>query len=138
MNEDHEGTFMMIDIDDFKLINDTFGHQVGDDVLVQVANLVNANIRGSDIGARWGGEELAIYLPGISLPAGLVVAKRLVKRVSENTEPQVTISCGVSHWNRGSQDSYPTLFKRADEALYIAKQSGKNRVIVQEHEDSNK
>ncbi|KQL20830.1 sensor domain-containing diguanylate cyclase [Cytobacillus solani] len=138
MNEDHEGTFMMIDIDNFKLINDTFGHQVGDDVIIQVANLINANIRGSDIGARWGGEELAIYLPGVSLTAGLVIAERLVKRVSESTEPQVTISCGVSHWNRGRHDSYPTLFKRADKALYIAKQSGKNKVIVQEHEDRSK
>lgn len=134
MNEDHEGTFMMVDIDNFKLINDTFGHQIGDDVIIQVADLINANIRGSDIGARWGGEELAIYLPGVSLAAGLVIAERLVKRVSEHTEPQVTISCGVSHWNRGRQDSYPTLFKRADKALYIAKQSGKNKVVVQEYE----
>ncbi|WP_102274249.1 sensor domain-containing diguanylate cyclase [Cytobacillus massiliigabonensis] len=138
MNEDHEGTFMMIDIDNFKLINDTFGHQVGDDVIIQVADLINANIRGSDIGARWGGEELAIYLPGVSLNAGLVIAERLVKRVSESTEPQVTISCGVSHWNRGRYDSYPTLFKRADKALYIAKQTGKNKVVVQEHEEGNK
>ncbi|MED3549340.1 diguanylate cyclase domain-containing protein [Cytobacillus praedii] len=138
MNEDHEGTFMMIDIDNFKLINDTFGHQVGDDVIIQVADLINANIRGSDIGARWGGEELAIYLPGVSLTAGLVIAERLVKRVSERTEPQVTISCGVSHWNRGRHDSYPTLFKRADKALYIAKQSGKNKVVVQEYEERSK
>ncbi|WP_313799517.1 sensor domain-containing diguanylate cyclase [Cytobacillus sp.] len=138
MNEDHEGTFMMIDIDNFKLINDTFGHQVGDDVIIQVAELINANIRGSDIGARWGGEELAIYLPGVSLPAGLVIAERLVKRVAESTKPQVTISCGVSHWNRGRYDSYSTLFRRADRALYIAKQTGKNKVVVQEQNEDSK
>ncbi|MFE8697034.1 diguanylate cyclase [Cytobacillus sp. FJAT-53684] len=131
MNKDQEGTFMMIDIDNFKLINDTFGHQVGDDVIIQVADLINANIRGSDIGARWGGEELAIYLPGVSLNAGIIIAERLVRRVSECTKPQVTISCGVSHWNKGCHDSYPALFKRADRALYMAKQSGKNKVVVQ-------
>lgn len=132
MNEDHEGTFIMIDIDNFKSINDTFGHQVGDEVIIQVASLINANIRGTDIGARWGGEELAIYLPGVSLIAGVVIAERLVAKVQESSDPHVTISCGVSHWNRGQQDTYAALFKRADKALYVAKQTGKNKVIVQE------
>ncbi|WNS77637.1 sensor domain-containing diguanylate cyclase [Bacillus sp. DTU_2020_1000418_1_SI_GHA_SEK_038] len=132
MNEDHEGTFIMIDIDNFKTINDTYGHQVGDEVIIQVAGLINANIRGTDIGARWGGEELAIYLPGVSLIAGVVIAERLVARVYECSNPKVTISCGVSHWSRGQEDTYPSLFKRADKALYVAKQTGKNKVIVQE------
>ncbi len=133
MNEDHEGTFIMIDIDNFKSINDTFGHQVGDDVIIQVADLISANIRGSDIGARWGGEELAIYLPGVSLSAGVVIAERLVKKVYAQTQPQVTISCGVSHWSRGEKDTYASLFKRADKALYVAKQTGKNKVVIQEN-----
>jgi len=133
MNEDHEGTFIMVDIDNFKSINDTFGHQVGDDVIIQVANLISENIRGSDIGARWGGEELAIYLPGVSLTAGVVIAERLVKKVFSNTTPQVTISCGVSHWNRGQKDKYASLFKRADKALYVAKHTGKNKVVIQDH-----
>ena len=137
MNEDHEGTFIMVDIDNFKSINDTFGHQVGDDVIIQVADLINANIRGTDIGARWGGEELAIYLPGVSLSAGVVIAERLVKKVYTNTEPQVTVSCGVSHWNRGQKESYATLFKRADKALYVAKHTGKNKVVIQENEIIN-
>lgn len=132
MNKDHEGTFIMIDIDNFKSINDTFGHQVGDAVIIQVADIINANIRESDVGARWGGEELAIYLPGVSLTTGLVIAKRLVKKVFACTKPRVTISCGVSHWNSGQKDSYAALFKRADKALYTAKQTGKNKVVVQE------
>lgn len=136
LNEDHEGTFIMIDIDNFKSVNDTFGHQVGDDIIIQVAELINANIRGADVGARWGGEELAIYLPGVSLATGVVIAERLVKKVFDLTKPQVTISCGVSHWNRGCKDSYAALFKRADKALYVAKQTGKNKVIVQEMERS--
>lgn len=131
MNEDAEGTFMLIDIDDFKAINDTYGHLVGDDVIIQVANIINGNIRGTDIGARWGGEELAVYLPGVSLEAGTVIAERLVEKVFENSQPQVTISCGVSYWTRGRKDSYPALFKRADRALYTAKNSGKNKVIVE-------
>ncbi|KAB2338853.1 sensor domain-containing diguanylate cyclase [Cytobacillus depressus] len=132
MNEDHEGTFILVDIDNFKSINDTFGHQVGDDVIIQVAGLINDNIRGTDIGARWGGEELAIYLPGVSLMAGVNIAERLLEKVREYSNPRVTISCGVSHWNRGKKDTYAALFKRADKALYVAKQTGKNKVIVQE------
>ncbi len=136
MNEDHEGTFILIDIDDFKAINDTYGHQVGDNVIIQVANIINGDLRGTDIGARWGGEELAVYLPGVSLEAGTVIAQRLVSKVFENSNPQVTISCGVSYWSRGRKDSYPDLFKRADRALYTAKQSGKNKVVIKSDENS--
>ena len=66
----HEGIFILIDIDNFKEINDTFGHQVGDEVLIQVAKLIKENIRGNDVGARWGGEELAIYLPRVPIEEG--------------------------------------------------------------------
>ena len=131
MLEDEQGTFILIDIDDFKAINDSFGHQIGDEVLIQVANVIKANIRGSDIGARWGGEELAIYLPRVTLHSGLAIAERLVEKVAENSSPHVTISCGVSYWNRDRVDSFKFLFKRADEALYFAKNSGKNKVISQ-------
>ncbi|MBT2690872.1 diguanylate cyclase [Bacillus sp. ISL-47] len=136
MNQDHEGTFMLIDIDDFKTINDTYGHQVGDDVIIQVANVMNGNIRGTDIGARWGGEELAVYLPGVSLASGTIIAERLVKKVYESSNPQVTISCGVSYWCRGRKDTYPALFKRADRALYTAKHSGKNKAVIESAENS--
>ncbi|KON86729.1 diguanylate cyclase [Sporosarcina globispora] len=136
MNEDHEGTFMLVDIDDFKSINDNYGHQVGDEIIIQVANLINSNIRATDIGARWGGEELALYLPGVSLSAGAFIAARLVRKVCEITDPQVTISCGVSYWSSGKKDSYDALFKRADKALYTAKNSGKNKVIIESAADS--
>ncbi|GLB58527.1 sensor domain-containing diguanylate cyclase [Cytobacillus sp. NCCP-133] len=135
MNEDIEGSFILIDIDDFKTINDTYGHQVGDEVIIQVADVINGNIRATDIGARWGGEELAVYLPGVSLAGGKVIAERLVNRVFECSNPQVTISCGVSYWNRGRKDTYPALFKRADRALYSAKQSGKNKVVLESGEN---
>jgi diguanylate cyclase (GGDEF)-like protein len=132
IKEDEQGTFILIDIDNFKRVNDTFGHQVGDEVLIQVANLIKSNIRENDVGARWGGEELAIYLPMVPLAAGETIAKRLVEKVDEYSNPHVTVSCGVSYWDKDHQDTYNQLFKRADEALYIAKGTGKNKVVTQE------
>jgi diguanylate cyclase (GGDEF)-like protein len=131
MKEDEEGTFILIDLDNFKELNDTYGHQVGDNVLIQVANLIKANIRGNDVGARWGGEELAIYLPKVSMEAGVSIAKRLVERIADRSNPTITVSCGVSYWNKDRLDTYNYLFKRADDALYIAKGTGKNKVVTQ-------
>jgi diguanylate cyclase (GGDEF)-like protein len=130
MLEDQQGTFILIDIDNFKSVNDQFGHQVGDEVLIQLARQIAKNIRGTDIGARWGGEELAIYLPGTPLETGVMIANRLVDKVEKHTNPNVTVSCGVSTWIRGQEDTTKTVFKRADQALYIAKGSGKNKVVV--------
>ncbi|WP_235991784.1 sensor domain-containing diguanylate cyclase [Metabacillus schmidteae] len=131
MKMDRQGTFVLIDIDNFKAVNDTYGHQVGDTVLVQVANIIKNNIRDHDIGARWGGEELAIYLPHVELDVGTQIAERIVKRVKEHTSPNITISCGVSHWKAEHERNYDQLFSRADKALYTAKNLGKNQVIVQ-------
>ncbi len=134
MIEDQFGSFILIDIDNFKAVNDTYGHQVGDEVLVQVANLIKNNIRGSDIGSRWGGEEMAIYLPGAPLDTGMKIANRLAERVERWTKPSVTISCGVSWWHKEDTDNLLSLFRRADQALYLAKESGKNKVIIQSGE----
>jgi len=131
MKKDIEGTFILIDIDNFKLINDQFGHQTGDKILIQVANIIKEHIRTSDIGARWGGEELAIYLPGSTFHAGIAVSERLVEKVKAQTDPKITISCGVSHWSYCMDDTPFKLFKRADEALYKAKSLGKNRSFPQ-------
>ncbi|OAS88849.1 diguanylate cyclase [Metabacillus litoralis] len=131
MQKDRQGTFVLIDIDNFKKVNDTYGHQVGDEVLVQVANIIKSNIRENDVGARWGGEELAVYLPQVELASGISVAERIVKRVRENTNPMITISCGVSYWNAEIDKNFHQLFSKADKALYIAKNEGKNQVIVQ-------
>ncbi|WP_042354783.1 sensor domain-containing diguanylate cyclase [Bacillus rubiinfantis] len=131
MKEDEQGALILIDIDNFKEINDQFGHQVGDEVLIQVANVIRTSIREHDIGARWGGEELAIYLPMVTASDGAVVAKRIMKKLAEGSKPPITVSCGVSYWCKGCSDTYALLFKRADEALYKAKSAGKNRVIIQ-------
>lgn len=131
-SKDMFGSFILIDVDDFKVINDTYGHQIGDNVLIQIANVMLTSIRGSDIAARWGGEELVIYLPNVKLEQGIEVAERITKRVYEETDPNVSISCGVSFWEQVDElISLERLFKRADLCLYEAKSSGKNRVVSQ-------
>lgn len=132
MKNDAQGTFILIDIDDFKQINDTYGHQVGDEVLIQVANIIKNNIRDTDIAARWGGEEIGIYLPRIELQAGIAIADRFLQSVAKQTEPKVTISIGVSYWKSSESDSVKSLFQRADQALYKAKRTGKNKIIIQD------
>ncbi len=131
MEVDAMGTFILIDIDNFKAVNDTYGHQVGDEVIVQVANIIKSNIRGSDIGSRWGGEELAVYLPRVSVEMGIQIAERLVKKVREESKPSITLSCGISYWKKEECDSYQSLFKRADKALYFAKNTGKDKAVLQ-------
>ncbi|EDL65324.1 sensor domain-containing diguanylate cyclase [Bacillus sp. SG-1] len=127
MKDDEQGTLLLLDIDDFKVINDTYGHQTGDEVLIQVARtLMNES---EDIGyaARWGGEELAIYLPHKDLKSGLELGERIVEKIPEMTTPSVTVSCGVSYWS-GPNDHVKDLVKRADTSMYYAKNNGKNQV----------
>jgi diguanylate cyclase (GGDEF)-like protein len=138
MQRDAFGTFILIDIDNFKEINDTYGHQTGDDVIIQVANIIKQNIRESDIGARWGGEELAVYLPKVGLTTGISIANRLAAKVRQETTPPVTISCGVSYWKKNRHEEASDLFKRADEALYMAKRTGKNCVFVKDYQHQYK
>lgn len=130
MERDAEGVFVLIDIDNFKGVNDTYGHQVGDDILVQVANVIASSVRASDIPARWGGEELAIYLPKVNMETGVAIAERIRRKVEKETTPSVSISCGVACWKSLNTDTFQALFKRADMALYEAKNSGKNKVMV--------
>lgn len=130
--EDDLGSILLFDIDNFKKVNDTYGHNVGDKVLIQIANILKSNIRDGDIPARWGGEELTLYLPSVDTDIAVKVAERIVKSVEAYTEPKVTISCGVATWGRGdeSKSSNALLVKQADQALYAAKNNGKNRVMV--------
>ncbi|SFB36795.1 diguanylate cyclase (GGDEF) domain-containing protein [Cohnella sp. OV330] len=129
--KDASGSLIVVDIDHFKKINDTYGHQVGDAILIQVSSIIRSAIRESDIAARWGGEELAIYLPQLSLEQTLKVAERIRSRVEEETAPKVTVSCGVSEWSSGDERiSVESLFYRADMALYEAKHQGRNCVTV--------
>lgn len=129
--KDFCGSLIVVDIDHFKSVNDTYGHQVGDKILIQVSRIIRASIRETDIAARWGGEELAIYLPQVMTEQAVRIAERIRTKVEAETEPSVTVSCGVSEWNwQDEKISVETLFYRSDMALYKAKHDGRNSVKV--------
>ncbi len=129
--KDPLGALILVDIDHFKQINDTFGHQVGDQILVQVSSIIRSSIRQGDIAARWGGEELAVYLPGIRSEQAYRIAERIRTHVEAETQPVVTVSCGVSEWTfENEKISVESLFYRADMALYEAKNNGRNRIYI--------
>lgn len=122
-------TILILDIDYFKRINDTKGHQVGDQVLVEVVAILKENVRKSDIVGRWGGEEFLIILPNASLEDGLLKAE-LIRAQVENyifsNQSKLTISIGVATY---MDDALPEeIVSRADAALYQAKNKGRNRV----------
>jgi len=125
------GSLILVDIDYFKRVNDTYGHQIGDRILMQVSGVIKTCIRDSDIAARWGGEELAVYLPKVKTEQAYRIADRIRSRVESETSPGVTASCGVSEWTFEDEKISPeSLFYRADMALYEAKHNGRNRVFV--------
>ncbi|KGE16685.1 diguanylate cyclase domain-containing protein [Paenibacillus wynnii] len=125
------GSLIVVDIDQFKLVNDTYGHQKGDKILKQVSDIVKSSIRKGDIAARWGGEELAVYLPQLGVQQAAFVAERIRTRVQAETEPHVTVSCGIAEWSwTDERVSVESLFYRADMALYEAKNNGRNRVVI--------
>ena len=127
---------LMVDIDHFKAINDTHGHPVGDEVLVDMAQRIGRNVRGFDLAARYGGEEFVVVMPDTSLDVAVAVAERLRARVAaepfapKGVEGQLslTVSIGVAEAAAGSTDS-DALVRTADKALYEAKYGGRNRVI---------
>jgi diguanylate cyclase (GGDEF)-like protein len=126
------GTFSIIffDIDQFKRINDEFGHLVGDEVLKNVAVVVQKANRSADIFARYGGEEFIILTPATDISGARVHAERLRRDIEEHPYSEIgslTCSFGVAEY-RPDEDDVASLFKRADAALYSAKQQGRNRV----------
>jgi diguanylate cyclase (GGDEF)-like protein len=123
-------SMLMADIDDFKMINDTHGHQTGDDVLKCIGSDFTENLRASDFAARYGGEELVAVLPHTTRDAAVKVAEKIRQAVSErfNNNLGVTISIGVAGWREESMNAPAELIQAADGALYAAKQAGKNCV----------
>ncbi|MBM7572850.1 sensor domain-containing diguanylate cyclase [Aquibacillus albus] len=128
---DNHGALLLIDIDDFKQLNDTFGHDTGDEVIIQVANILENNVGEKAFAARWGGEEFAVYLPHVTITDGVETANQILNQVRTNTIPKVTVSIGVSYWQAGKIKKVKTIFECADEALYEAKRSGKNCVATE-------
>jgi diguanylate cyclase (GGDEF)-like protein len=129
-----ETVITILDIDDFKRINDTYGHLVGDNILRQLAHLLKNNVRESDVVARFGGEEFIILMPRTSVKEGYVFAEKLRKLIMEkeftigSVRLQITSSFGVSSLRDIDSKTFEDYYLLADKALYLAKQSGKNRV----------
>jgi len=126
---------IMIDIDDFKNVNDTYGHKVGDDVIVQCANIFKKLTRESDIICRWGGEEFVILFPETNLDGALKISEKIRASIQENEillednkKLEFTISIGLSKIKTVDKADIHVSISRADEALYEAKHSGKNKV----------
>jgi len=130
---------MMLDIDHFKLVNDTYGHVIGDEVLKEFSHRLSRGIRGIDLAARIGGEEFVVVMPDTDLAGGRHVADRVLKDIVGEGFPvtgaagsiPVTTSIGLSV-SAGGADTRDALLARADKALYAAKKSGRNRVEVGE------
>ncbi len=128
-------SLIMLDIDHFRKVNESYGHLTGDDVLEKIAALIRGNIRDTDVAGRYEGEEFIIVLPRTDLSSSWIAAERL-RSIIEKTELKdpagnvfaVTVSQGLVGWERN--DDAPSLISRADEALYKAKQKGRNRVQI--------
>lgn len=129
-----ELSVLMIDIDNFKKINDTLGHPVGDDVIKNVAYAIQSNVRADDLGARYGGEEFCVVLPHTTKVEALRIAEKIRQTVEEkklnyvNQLTPVSISVGVAASREDGLPASRSLVRAADQALYDAKHSGKNRV----------
>lgn len=127
-------SLVFIDVDDFKMINDTQGHEVGDKVLINVASTLKNAIRKTDFIARWGGEEFIVLLIDTPIESAQLIAEQFREKIASNNvlhnqvNKKVTISLGLTQ-ARDSDDAN-SLFKRVDDAMYEAKKSGKNQVIT--------
>ncbi len=130
-------SLLVIDIDYFKSVNDSFGHDVGDDVLREFATRVRKSIRGIDLACRYGGEEFVVVMPDTDMAVAAVVAERIRRRIASEQFQisqgagalDVTISIGLAALAH-PDDSAATILKRADQALYRAKRDGRNRVVA--------
>lgn len=125
-------SILLCDVDFFKRINDTYGHQSGDQVLIEMAALLKRGMRQTDHVGRWGGEEFLVILPETALEDALALAERLRGTIAAHDFPgcptSVTISAGLSGYRTG--DTQDAMVERADQALYRAKSEGRNRVLA--------
>jgi len=137
LNRDKQLSLLITDIDRFKDVNDTHGHDAGDDVLREFARRLRINVRGMDLACRYGGEEFVIVMPDTPPHVAAEVAERLRAQIESDgfsiengaRSIEVTVSVGVTSLIQSEAETAKALLKRADEALYEAKQSGRNRVV---------
>lgn len=129
-------SFLFIDIDSFKLINDSYGHSIGDDALVAVSNILSHMIKKPDIVCRYGGDELVVAVLNFDMQSAKKLANCIRNSVAEiNAEFKVTVSIGISTLERDykplfsvNKETYKNLINQSDKAMYVAKQKGKNQV----------
>ena len=127
-----ELSIILCDIDNFKVVNDTNGHQIGDEVLKEMSQIILENIREQDIAVRWGGEEFLVLLPHTDLKGAIIVAEK-IRKVVENsvlTKLELTITSSFGVTQMSQDDSEDSLLSKSDKLLYEAKKTGKNRVIA--------
>ena len=135
-------SLMMIDIDKFKNINDTYGHHIGDEIIKLLVSRLERIIRESDIAARIGGEEFALILPNTDVDSALKLAQKIridMEKASYKHEDKIvtfTVSIGLDEFDHTKDDDVFTTLNRADAALYLAKESGRNRVCSYSEIDS--
>lgn len=126
-------SLLLCDLDSFKNINDKYGHQMGDDVLIKFASIVKNNLRITDFYARWGGEEFIMLLPQTYLDEAKIVAEKIRITVSEFKFAEtfhLTVSFGITIYYENENPE--SIIKRADDALYSAKATGRNRTVILE------
>ena len=128
----NELSIIIFDIDDFKMVNDTYGHQTGDEVLKEIAKITLNNVREQDINVRWGGEEFLILLPQTNITGAVTVASKIKSAIKEHIftdkSLKITASFGVSQLLE--EDDEISLISRSDKLLYEAKKTGKDKVIA--------
>ncbi|MEA3497600.1 MAG: diguanylate cyclase [Campylobacterota bacterium] len=125
----HPLSIALIDVDHFKKFNDTFGHLIGDEVLILLAQTINKHLRNIDMFARWGGEEFIILFIETNIDDAMIASEKLrkiVESIKHHDAGHITSSFGVTQYKDG--DDLKSIFKRCDKALYMAKENGRNRV----------
>ncbi len=128
-------SLILFDLDDFKSVNDTFGHLIGDRLLTVISGCIKENIREADVAARYGGEEFAVICPETEIPGAAMVAERLRGAIDRTDFTlkgdlvRATISAGISRFK--PDESMENLINRADQCLYLAKNKGKNMVCTE-------
>ncbi len=125
---------MMIDFDDFKKYNDSYGHKTGDNLLIEVTSIITNALRRSDMVFRYGGDEFAVLAPGCKVNIAQQIAKKIVSKVSETQFTSsdgrpiagITISCGIAYYKGNLED----FMAAADTCLFAAKEAGKDCVVI--------